>query len=361
MTPGPRRIGLLALGAAAAAWEVQRRIDKARIAADPERERLDAPLAGRRVPVVSDDGTELHAEVFGPEEAPTVVLVHGWMETLRFWTNQIQELSRGLRVVAFDLRGHGRSAAPVGRDYSTDAFAGDLGAVLRGCVPAGERTVVAGHSLGAMTLVAWAGNEPGEVERRLAAAALINTGLGDLITESLVLQAPGGLDRVHQQVGRLVLSAPVPIPTSPTPISSRVLRHLVLGPEATPAQVAFCERMLLKTRREVRAAAGATLSKLDLMESVASLDVPTAVVAGERDRLTPPSHAKRLAEALPRLAAHVELPGIGHMAPVEAPRAVSERIAELAGKRPAGEARRDGSRPAAAPEAPSAPAPGLSA
>lgn len=332
MTPGPRRIALLALGAAAAAWEVQRRIDRSRIAADPEGERLNAPLDGRRLPVVSDDGTELHAEVFGPDDAPTVVLVHGWMETTRFWTNQIQELSPDLRVVALDLRGHGRSAESASGDYSTDAFAADLGAVLDTCVPEGERAVVAGHSLGAMTLVAWAGSEPGIAERRLAAAALVNTGLGDLISESLVVRTPSRLDRARQELGRLLLSASVPIPKSPTPISSRVVRHLVLGPEATPAQVAFCERMLLGSRREVRAACGATLSKLDLMESVDSLDVPTAVVAGERDRLTPPSHAERLAEALPRLASYEELPGIGHMAPVEAAGPVSERIAALVGE-----------------------------
>jgi pimeloyl-ACP methyl ester carboxylesterase len=183
-----------------------------------------------------------------------------------------------------------------------------------------------------MTLVAWAGSEPGIAERRLAAAALVNTGLGDLISESLVVRTPSRLDRARQEVGRLLLSASVPIPKSPTPISSRILRHFVLGPEATPAQVAFCERMVLGSRREVRAACGATLSQLDLMESVESLDVPTAVVAGERDRLTPPAHAERLAEALPQLASYEELPGVGHMAPVEAPQAVSERIAELVGE-----------------------------
>lgn len=321
-------IGLLAL-AGGTAWEAQRRIDRSRVAGDPDHAQLTAPLGGRRVPVSSGDGTELHAEVFGPDSAPTVVLVHGWTCTLRFWIRQIQDLSSDLRVVAFDLRGHGRSAASPTGDYSTEAFAADLGAVLDRCLAADERAIVAGHSLGAMTLVALAGRDPELVRRRLAGAALVNTGLGDLISESLVLRAPTRLDRAEQLAGRLALSAKVPIPKGSTPISSRLVRYVALGPGASPAQVAFCEQMVLECRREVRAACGATMSRLDLHESVASLATPTVLVAGEEDRLTPPSHARRLAEALPHLFAHLELPGVGHMAPVEAPEAVTGQLREL--------------------------------
>ena len=83
-------------------------------------------------------------------------------------------------------------------------------------------------------------------------------------------------------------------------------------------------------RREVRAACGGTLSRLDLREAVASLSVPTAVVAGERDKLAPPVHAQRLAEDLPDVAHQVEFERIGHMAPVEVPDAVTDVLRGLA-------------------------------
>jgi pimeloyl-ACP methyl ester carboxylesterase len=57
--------------------------------------------------------------------------------------------------------------------------------------------------------------------------------------------------------------------------------------------------------------------------------VPTLLIAGERDRLTPPVHAQRLAEALPQCVDSVIVPASGHMTPLEAPGDVSTRLREL--------------------------------
>lgn len=326
----PRSLALLALSGGTAAWLAQQRADRRRILADPEHATLNAPLEGRPLPVTTPDGVRLHAEAFGPEDAPTIVLIHGWTCELRFWTYQIQDLSKDFRVVAYDLRGHGESEGPDGADYSIETLADDLEAILQACVPQGQRPVLAGHSLGAMTLVAWAGRHPDEVRDRLAAAVLVNTGLGDLISESLVLRTPARLDGVKQVAGRILLSAKAPFPKGSTPLSHRAVQYVALSPAASPARVAFCEEIVLGCRRDVRAATGGTLSRLDLGDAVASLDVPAIVVAGERDKLTPAAHARRFAEALPQLVELTEIPEVGHMAPVEAPDAVGAAIRRLA-------------------------------
>ena len=328
-TPSPRQLALIA-APAATAWLAAYGRDRRRLAADPERHALAELPAGREASVRSADGTRLQARVFGPDTGPTVVLVHGWTCTHRFWVRQIRELARSLRIVAYDLRGHGESEAPEASDYSTDALAADLDAVLAQLVPRGERPVVAGHSLGAMSIVAWAGVHPERVPRQLAGAVLVNTGIGDLVTEALLLRAPSALGRGRQVAGRAVMSVKAPVPKRSTPISSRAVHYVALGPDASPAQVAFCETMFLNCRRDVRAACGGTLSTLELSHAVERLDVPVAVIAGERDRLTPPAHSRRLAAALPQLAVHDELARVGHMAPVEAPDAVTGRIRELA-------------------------------
>lgn len=329
MRRAARPLALALPAAAAGGWLAQRRADHRRIEADPARAALEAPLVGRPLPVTAADGTPLHAEVFGPEDAPAIVLAHGWTCALGFWTLQIQELSRRFRVVAYDQRGHGESGRPQSTDYSTGAFASDLDAVLRAALRDGERAVIGGHSLGAITIVAWAARHPESLERA-AAAALVCTGMGDLITESLVVRTPAPLGRLKAAGGRLMLSASAPLPKRSTPISHRALRYIALSPSASPATVAFSERLVLECRRDVRAACGSTLSRFDLHDAVASLAVPTAVIAGERDRLTPPVHARRMAEALPELVELVEVPGAGHMVPLEAPDAVNERLAALA-------------------------------
>ena len=69
---------------------------------------------------------------------------------------------------------------------------------------------------------------------------------------------------------------------------------------------------------------------MNLLPAVARIDVPTIVIAGACDRLTPVSHSERIAAALPSLVDLVVLERIGHMSPLEAPRAVAECLARLA-------------------------------
>jgi pimeloyl-ACP methyl ester carboxylesterase len=331
-------VALAAAAAAAAALRARARSTHARVLADPLHEVLTAPpQRGRPLVVEAADGTSIHAEVFGPDEGPTVILGHGWVEASHFWIHQIRELSEDHRVVAWDLRGHGRSAEPPSRDYSIEALAGDFDAVLDAALRDGERAVVAGHSLGGMTVVAWAGQRGHSTADRLAAAALVNTGMYGLIADSLVVRTPGALGTVGEVVGRTVLSSPGALPPRTNPITYEAIRYLCFGPDAGPATIEFCEEMVLACGPEARAGSGATMSRLDLRESIASLDVPTVVIAGERDRLTPPIHSRRLVEALPE-ASYVELPRVGHMGPVEAPEEVSDRIRGLAREHLAGRA-----------------------
>src|SRR5579884_1062538 len=86
------------LGSAAAAAAAERRHLRS-LAHDEDYIRLTRPLGGRRMRIESDDGTGLNAEAFGPDDAPAVVLAHGWTEQLSFWGPVIERLRRrDLRV-----------------------------------------------------------------------------------------------------------------------------------------------------------------------------------------------------------------------------------------------------------------------
>jgi pimeloyl-ACP methyl ester carboxylesterase len=291
-------------------------LDRRRIAADPLAERLRRAPAGEAHVVVARDGTRLHAEAYGDPEAPPVVLVHGWTCALRFWRLQVHDLARDHRVIAYDLRGHGRSGSPDGGDWSLDAMADDLDAVLE-ALAGGRRALVAGHSLGAMAIVAWAGRHADVVRERAAAAALLNTGIGDLITESLLIPTPGLLGRASDVLGTGLLSAAAPLPSRPNPLSHRAVRFVALSAHAPPAAVRFSEDLVLSCTPRVRAGCGRELSRLDLRRFVERLTVPTLVLAGSEDRLTPPVHARGLARTLPNCAGMIELDRTGHMAPLE--------------------------------------------
>jgi pimeloyl-ACP methyl ester carboxylesterase len=300
-----------------------------RIAHDPQKEALEETPHGRARSVPSADGTALHVETFGPEDGETVVLAHGWTEALRYWTYVIRGLvDRGLRVVAYDERGHGDSAPAKGGDYAIPRFGEDLEAVLVACVPEGRRAVVAGHSLGAMSIASWA--EKHDVERHVKAAALLNTGVGDLIAEHLLVPLPGIAQAVNRVLARRgFLGSRAPLPRFSTPLSYAAIRYIAFGPDASPAQVAFFERMLVTCPPQVRADIGIAMSEMDLHDALPRLTVPTIVIAGAKDKLTPPSHARRIAEMLPQLRRLTVLENAGHMTPLERPDVVIDALAEL--------------------------------
>ncbi|MFF8608854.1 alpha/beta fold hydrolase [Streptomyces sp. NPDC015346] len=279
----------------------------------------------RELTAVSADGSRIHVEVYGPEGAPTVVLAHGWTCSIAFWAEQIRALSTDHRVIAYDQRGHGRSPA-VGRSgYSTRALADDLEAVLAATLAPGEKAVLAGHSMGGMTLMA-AADRPG-FRAHAAAALLCSTGPGRLTAESLVVPLrPGGL---RTRLTRMVLGARAPLGPV-TPVSRKILKYATMGPGSAPERVDTCARIVHACPRAARVAWSHVLGELDLDSGVRELRLPVAVLVGTADRMTPPVHARELARSLPQCVGLVELAGMGHMTPVEAPEAVTAQIRQLA-------------------------------
>jgi pimeloyl-ACP methyl ester carboxylesterase len=315
-----------AAGVGVAAGVLVQRRRMGEISRDPDYLALTAPLGGEQLPVVSSDGTRLNARVFAGPGA-TVVLAHGWTERLTLWGPVIATLrDRGLRVVAYDLRGHGHSEPAADGDYSIERFGDDVEAVLAAADSPAAETVVVGHSLGGMSIVAWAVRH--EVSRRVAGAAMTNAGVDDLIGGSLVLGELGKWVN-PRWLGRALLGSSAPMLPLSTPLQDAAIRHVAFGPSATRGQIAFYERMLMQTPASARAATGIALSELNLGTALARLTVPTLVIAGDRDRLTPAAHSQRIVRALPDPAGLIVLKDTGHMSPLERSREVADAIADL--------------------------------
>jgi pimeloyl-ACP methyl ester carboxylesterase len=175
------------------------------------------------------------------------------------------------------------------------------------------------------------------VRRHAGAAALVNTGVGDLVAEQLLVPVPWIARLINRAfTPRFTLGSHAPVPRLSTPLSHAAIRYVAFGPSASPAQVAFYEQMLVACRPDARADIGIALSALELHHALPHLRVPTLVLAGAQDRLTPPAHARRIAAELPQLTRLIELPETGHMAPLEQPQALSCALGELAASAGAG-------------------------
>jgi pimeloyl-ACP methyl ester carboxylesterase len=174
--------------------------------------------------VHSADGTRLHTEVFGPKNGYPIVLAHGITCSLRAWHEQINDLARDFRVIAYDHRGHGHLAA-------------DLDAVLAAVLRPGERAIVAGHSMGGIAISAWSDRFRDRVQQRVDAVALINTTHGNLLDKIQLLRVPGMLRSTRvAAAGAMIRSlGGAPLFRGTQPGSLRFLQMMAVGAKADPA------------------------------------------------------------------------------------------------------------------------------
>lgn len=325
-----RTLGLLGFGAAAVGGvgfgflARQRAADwRRRLEADPEWAELSDPIRGDVRPVTSFDGTTLHAEVRGPDDAPSVVFAHGYALSLDAWHYQRRDLSGEFRTVAYDQRGHARSGRAASGDYSVRALGRDLAAVLDALVPRGQRAVAVGHSLGGMSILSLANEFPAQVRARLAGAVFVDSTGSDVLAGGFASTGVAALSVLSRTA-----TARLPWRRHDAPegdLSTLITQAVGFGPDASPAQVAFVEQLTIDTPNSVKADLGPTITAVDLREAAPLLDVPALVLVGAHDRLTPPAAAAKLARALPD-ARLVELPGAGHNALLDAHTAVTGHI-----------------------------------
>jgi pimeloyl-ACP methyl ester carboxylesterase len=316
--------GLAGAAAVNARWNVKR----ADAASKARRAQSDS---GRPVNVRGSDGGYRHVRVFGEGDKPTLILVHGWVETSELWHRQVEGLADDFRIVIYDHRGHGLSEDARDGDYSLEALAADLQLVLEATTEEGDPPIVAGHSMGAMTLAAWGQDHRGAVSERIRGAAFISTGLEDLNTESAVVrQLPGAFGTFQGKIADALLATPGSIRSVPLPIARAVVAYVALAPGARDEDIELVLRMALDCRQQARTGCSFAMSRMRLLSALDALDVPAVGVAGELDRLTPVAHAEKIDQGLSHSVGLYVSPTSGHTTPLECPELVNEALRDLA-------------------------------
>jgi pimeloyl-ACP methyl ester carboxylesterase len=207
--------------------------------------------------------------------------------------------------VFFDQRGHGRSGRPRNHDYSLQALAGDLKAVLDWTGE--ERVVVVAHSMGGIAALQFAEQFPGELGGRVAGLVLVGSTYVDTVRGmTAAVSAWGrGLGPADPDHRRLPLHGPGPGPGPAAP-PARQRPRLPRSPACSasgrtrrPARSRSFDQTLAGTDVEVWAKVFPSLVDFDLSESLEAVGVPALIATGDKDRLTPPAAARHMAEKIP--------------------------------------------------------------
>lgn len=213
-------------------------------------------------------------------------------------------------VVTLDLPGFGGTAVPDGvpsLDVYADAVASELDRLGH------DRVVVGGTSMGGYTAMAFCRRHAG----RVAGLALIDT--------------KASADTESAAAGRLEMAERMEQTDSTGPLLASVFPKL-LGHTTTKARVQVVAQVEGWVRDAPVAAAAyaqrAMSARPDSMATLHQMEVPSLVVVGDEDVLSPPSDAEEMAQALPDCEL-VRIPDVGHLTPVEAPRAVADSLARL--------------------------------
>jgi len=319
-----RRLVGTAAGAAAVALGTiagREAIRRERNRPDPEGvEALDERPGVQRW-VRSFDGTELAVNVVGPEDGPTLVFVHGFGISMTAWHYQWKYFSSRYRCVLFDQRGHGMSEPAKEGDYSEEALGRDLRAVLDAEVAEGPAVVI-GHSMGGMSVLALAHQHPEEFGGRIRGVVLANTAASDLVAAMAANLGATVATWLSLSIARLARHADrVAAIRSRAFAGEANLAYLIgrltnFGPHASPALVEHVVGLAARTAPEVWSDLMASLVEMDLTEAIEQIRVPTLVLVGDVDRLTPPASALAIKHRLPD-ARMVVLEGAGHCAMLE--------------------------------------------
>jgi pimeloyl-ACP methyl ester carboxylesterase len=338
------------------------RVRLIRKAAEPE---PLGTLRGRVLTVLADDGVPLHVEIdeppsaggpheigrqIGVEQADpvTIIFCHGYTLNQDSWHFQRRDLG-GYRLVFWDQRDHGRSGRSAGGPASIDRLGADLDLVIKAVAPGDMPVVLVGHSMGGMTIMALAGQQPDLFGTKVVGVALISSAAGGLEAGSPWM--PGPL--------RLVLQRTLPVMLRGAATGYRAIlvergrraagelaflstRYMGFGdPEVNPAVVDFLEQMIRSTPMSVVAEYSQALYKVDMRATLGVLGrVPVTVMIGELDRLISPALGLELAGQIPG-AELVWVVGAGHALILECPDLVNESITAMVASATSGQVTRE--------------------
>lgn len=247
---------------------------------------------------VNANGIDIACEVAGPESAPVLIFNHSLATSRAMWRSQVAAFAPAYRVVTFDMRGHGESAAP-NFPYTLDMLADDVVGVLD-CLGVERPAVFVGISIGGMIGQSLGLRHP----KRFRALVLANT---------VSRMAPEGRAAWDQRIDAIKRDG-VEGQVQPTLERWLSAEFRARDPETTR----WVADMIRGTPPAGMIGCGHAIKMLDYTDQLGRIALPTLVIAGEKDPGSPVAAAQAIHERIKGSRLEV-IPDCLHQTPIEAP------------------------------------------
>jgi 3-oxoadipate enol-lactonase len=250
------------------------------------------------------NGTEINYELHGKEGAPWLVLSHSLACSTRMWDEQIEAYKGRFRVLAFDTRGHGASAAPAGA-YTLDMLADDAKGVLD--KEGVKRCHWVGLSMGGMIGQTFALKYPGVFQ---------SLTLADTTSRYPAEAAGVWADRIKLAETQGM-----------KPLVESTLGRWFTEPfrKAGGKRLADVARLIETTPVAGYVGCCHALPKINATARLKEIQCPILVIVGEQDMGTPVSMAKEIHENAPGSTLAI-LPSAAHISNIEQPAAFNKAL-----------------------------------
>ena len=281
------------------------------IVTDRETEDAEKTRSGK---ILELAGGDLHYKDEGDRDDPAIVLLHGFTASQRWWDRVAPDLTRrGLRVIRFDLLGHGNSEKP--RDgYAPDEQARRVAAALEKLRV--RRATVVGHSMGGTVASALVEHEPRLVRKLAIIGTAPRDGFAELPFTGRVATWPVAGELIRRFAPDQVIKAGL----------DSAFADDVDVPDSF---VDDLDGMTFSAYDKSTSEAREFIEDTPNSERVADADVPLLVIFGTADELVEPEAADVWGKDVPG-ARVVKLPGVGHSPHWERPRQVVDLLLDYA-------------------------------
>jgi pimeloyl-ACP methyl ester carboxylesterase len=289
--------------------------------------------------VMTEDGIRLACEELPSrtgEPLLTVVLVHGFALDRRTWHFQREAFplmaDPSVRTVLYDQRSHGRSERAPRASCTIDQLGHDLSAVLRALAPEGPLVLV-GHSMGGMTIMALAEQQPELFAERVLGVALLSTSAAEVAGRGLPGTFRSRRNPFTRGLGLVASWQPLLVEGARRVghdlIWSLTRRFSYGDRHIDPARVDLVDSMISANAVDALTDFVDTLGTHDRVAALPALaGCEVLVAAGDADALIPFRHSEVIAAELPG-ATLVRLPGVGHLPMLEQPEVIDVALADL--------------------------------